>query len=202
MTQVTQRRRIIGLTGGIASGKSTVSNYLANHYGLPVLDADVYARQAVALGSEILGAIGDRYGAEILLPDGNLNRIRLGQIIFHNTAEKAWLEQQIHPFVRTQFQETTETFPLTQPLVYAIPLLFEANLTHLVSEIWVVFCDPLQQKERLMRRSQLSANDAQARIDAQSSLAEKCKQADYVLDNSASKEQTFAQIDKMMGPLA
>lgn len=196
------QRRIIGLTGGIASGKSTVADYLANRYSLPVLDADVYARQAVGPGSGILGAIGDRYGAEMLLPDGNLNRHRLGQIIFHNAAEKAWLEQQIHPFVRAQFQKTAEKLPLTQTLVYAIPLLFEAKLTHLASEIWVVFCNPLQQKERLMKRSQLSAEDAQARINAQIDLAEKCKQANCVLDNSASKEQMFAQIDKLMSPLA
>lgn len=191
-------RRIIGLTGGIATGKSTASDYLASRYGLPVLDADVYARQAVAPGSEILGVIGDRYGTDILLPDGALNRQQLGQIIFHNAAEKVWLEQQIHPFVRARFKEITATFSPEQTLVYAIPLLFEANLTHLVSETWVVFCDQAQQKERLMQRSQLSATDAQARIDAQMNLAKKCQQADHVLDNSASKAALSAQIDSLM----
>ncbi len=192
-------RRIIGLTGGIATGKSTVSDYLASRYGLPVLDADVYARQAVAPGSEILAAIGDRYGAGILLPTGMLDRQQLGQIIFHNAAEKAWLEKQIHPFVRARFTEITATFSPEQTLVYAIPLLFEAKLTHLVSETWVAFCDPTQQKERLMQRSQLSASEAQTRIDAQMSLAEKCQRADHALDNSASKEDLFTQIDSLIG---
>ena len=191
-------RRIIGLTGGIATGKSTVSDYLASRYDLPVLDADLYARQAVAPGSEILAAIGDRYGSDILLPDSTLNRQQLGQIIFHNAAEKAWLENQIHPFIRARFKEITATFSPDQTLVHAIPLLFEAKLTHLVSETWVVFCDPTQQKERLMQRSQLSASEAQARINAQMSLVEKCQQSDQVLDNSASKEELFTQIDRLM----
>lgn len=191
------QRRIIGLTGGIATGKSTVSDYLSRRYGLPVLDADLYAREAVAKGSEILTAIARRYTSKILLPDDTLNRAYLGQIIFHDTAEKQWIEQQIHPFVRTRFSQETATFLPEQTLVYAIPLLFEAKLTDLVSETWVVFCRAAQQKERLMTRNQLLATDAQARIDAQMSLAEKCEQADYVLDNSTSRERLFAQVDSL-----
>lgn len=194
----TDPRRIIGLTGGIATGKSTVSDYLARQYRLPVLDADVYSREAVAKGSEILMVICDRYGPKILLPDGTLNRANLGQIIFHDPAEKKWLEQQIHPFVRAKFTAVTETFPLSQPLVYSIPLLFEANLTHLVTETWVVFCKLAQQKERLMKRNSLSSHDAQLRIDAQMILAEKCERADHVLDNSASREKLFSQIDEVL----
>ena len=165
-------RRIIGLTGGIATGKSTVSDYLATEYGLPVLDADVYARQAVEKGSEILSAIAHRYGSSILLPNGTLNRSSLGKIIFNDPAEKTWLEQQIHPFVRAQFSKETEAFPPTQTLVYAIPLLFESNLTHLVTEIWVVFCTPQQQKQRLIARNQLSETDAQSRINSQMDIQE------------------------------
>ncbi|NJM98583.1 MAG: dephospho-CoA kinase [Phormidesmis sp. RL_2_1] len=192
------KRRIIGLTGGIATGKSTVSDYLASRYGLTVLDADVYAREAVAQGQEILGRIRDRYGPDILLADGTLNRPRLGQIIFNDRSEKQWIEQQIHPFIRTKFETATESFPLTQTLVYSIPLLFEANLTHLVTEIWVVFCQPAQQQERLIQRNQFSVIDAQARINSQLSLIKKCKMADYVLDNSGSETHLYAQIDKLM----
>jgi len=149
----TRKRRIIGLTGGIATGKSTVSDYLETRHGLPVLDADVYARQAVEKGGEILSAIAHRYGAQILLPDGDLDRRALGNIIFNNSAEKKWIEQQIHPFVRAQFDTVTETFLPEQTLVYSVPLLFEANLTHLVTEIWVVFCHKNQQEQRLMDRN-------------------------------------------------
>ena len=190
-------RRIIGLTGGIATGKSTVSNYLASQYGLPILDADVYARQAVEKGSEILDAIAHRYGPDILLPDGTLNRKHLGNIIFQNAAEKQWIESQIHPFVREQFTEATNAFSPSQMLVYSIPLLFEANLTHLVSEIWVVYCQPAQQKQRLMQRNQLSEAAASARINAQMDLEQKCKKADRVLDNVTTRENLFAQIDQI-----
>ncbi|MBE9079895.1 dephospho-CoA kinase [Romeria aff. gracilis LEGE 07310] len=191
-------RRIIGLTGGIATGKSTVSDYLATRHGLPVLDADAYARQAVQPGSPILAAIAARYGPTLLQPDGSLNRSQLGEIIFSQPAEKAWVEQQIHPFVRQRFTQITEQFPTEQTLVYAIPLLFEANLTHLVSEIWVVTCRPEQQLRRLRDRAQLSTDQAQRRIDNQLPLAEKAAQSDVVLDNSGSREALFRQVDGVL----
>ena len=191
-------RKIIGLTGGIASGKSTVSDYLTSRHGLPVLDADVYSREAVQKGGEILGAIAHRYGPEILNPDGTLDRPKLGTIIFNNNAEKQWIEQHIHPFVRSRFTTNSATFPPTQPLVYAIPLLFEANLTHLVTEIWVVYCTPQQQQTRLMARNQLSASGAQIRIEAQMPLKEKCGLADCTLDNTHGKEMLFEQIDRLL----
>ncbi|MEO1684326.1 MAG: dephospho-CoA kinase [Cyanobacteria bacterium J06631_12] len=191
-------RRIIGLTGGIATGKSTVSDYLAAQYGLPVLDADVYARQAVEKGSDILSAIAHRYGKHILLSDGTLNRPALGNIIFQDPTEKKWLEQQIHPFVRAQFQIESDALPSNTTLLYSIPLLFEANLTHLVTEIWVVACSPLQQQQRLITRNHLTESQAQERINAQMDLREKCARADHVLDNSEEKEALFEQVDRLM----
>ena len=190
-------QRIIGLTGGIATGKSTVADYLASHHGLPVLDADVYARQAVALGSPILEAIGDRYGPRVLRPDGHLDRGHLGNLIFADGAEKRWLEQQIHPYVRHCF--ATAMAQLAVPtVVQAIPLLFEANLTDQVSEIWVVTCTPAQQRQRLIDRSHLSPDQAEARIASQLPLAAKAAQADRVLDNSGSLGQLFAQVDQAL----
>lgn len=191
-------RRIIGLTGGIATGKSTASDYLASRHGLTVLDADMFAREAVAKGSEILERVRDRYGPEILLPDGNLNRPQLGKIIFEDLSERQWIEQQIHPYVRTRFDETKNALPPDQTLVYSIPLLFEADLTHIVTEIWVVACSPEQQQARLMKRNQLTEREAQARIDAQMGLEEKCSRADCVLDNSGNKESLFSQIDEFI----
>lgn len=199
MGKVIVNRRIIGLTGGIATGKSTASDYLATRYALPVLDADVFAREAVEKGSEILAAIAQRYGPKILLADGTLNRKALGDIIFTHPAEKTWLESQIHPYVRQQFAKATVATPPNQTLIYAIPLLFEADLTHLVTEIWVVACTPDQQRERLMQRSNLTQAQAQSRISAQMPLSQKCEQADYVLDNSEQKESLFQQIDQLLG---
>lgn len=188
-------QRIIGLTGGIATGKTTVSDYLATTYQLPILDADIYARDAVATGSPILKTLAQRYGSALLQTDGSLNRAHLGAIIFHQPDEKKWVEQQIHPFVRQRFNQVRRQYPTTQTLVYAIPLLFEANLTHLVSEIWVVTCSPKQQQQRLMARNHLSKTEAQTRIQNQWPLHKKVVQADCVLDNSRDAAALYQQID-------
>ncbi len=185
--------RIIGLTGGIATGKSTVSDYLATVYHLPVLDADIYARVAVQLGSPILKVIAQRY-SNILLPDGTLNRQKLGQIIFRSQDERLWLEQQIHPCVRDYFVEAINELT-GQTVVLVIPLLFEAGMTDLVTEIWVVRCSEYQQLERLMQRSQLTMEQSQARIKSQMSIVEKCDRADVVLDNSSTPEALLKQVD-------
>ncbi|MEO0826948.1 MAG: dephospho-CoA kinase [Cyanobacteria bacterium J06635_15] len=194
-------QRIIGLTGGIATGKTTVSRYLAERHQLPILDADVYSRQAVALGSPILAAIAQRYGPDILLPDGNLDRRQLGAIVFQIPAEKQWLEQQIHPFVRDRFAQAMAQLPPEQTVVHAIPLLFEAKLEGQVSEIWVVTCDPQQQLERVMGRDRLSRDQAQARIDSQMSLTEKVALADVVINNSGTLVELYGRVDKAFSDL-
>ncbi|AUT03539.1 dephospho-CoA kinase [Nostoc sp. CENA543] len=188
---------IIGLTGGIATGKSTVANYLANVYGLPVFDADIYARDAVATGSPILNAIAQRHGQEILLADGSLNRSRLGEIIFSHPTERQWLDSIIHPYVRDRFVQAIHQSS-TSTIVLVIPLLFEAQMTDLVTEIWVVTCSELQQLQRLMERSQLTSEQATARINSQLSLQEKAAKADFVLDNSGSLADLLKQIDKII----
>ncbi len=198
--------RAIGLTGGIATGKTAISNYLADTYGFPILDADIYAREAVHPGSPILESIVERYGALILLPDGNLNRPELGNIIFCNPAERQWLEQQIHPYVRRRFVEGTQSCIAalnlvsqnTLTVVLVVPLLFEAQMTDLCTEIWVVYCSPEVQLERLMQRDGLSYDRASARINAQMPIAQKCQKADVVLDNSSTLDSLFLQVDAVL----
>jgi len=175
-------------------GKSTVSNYLAAR--MPVLDADLYAREAVALGSPILEKIADRYGDSLLLSDGNLDRRRLGEIIFSEVAEKLWLEQQIHPYVRDRI--TAELQKLTGDVVVVIPLLFEAQMADLVTEIWVVRSDLTQQQQRIMERDRLTLEQAQARISSQMAIEQKVAQADVVLDNSTTLENLYEQIDRAL----
>ncbi len=189
--------RIIGITGGIGSGKSTVSNYLADVYKLPVLDADIYARLAVQTGSPILSQIVARYGSDILLPSSTLNRRSLGEIVFSSPTERQWLEQQIHPYVRRCLE--TELKSISQQCstaVLVVPLLFEAGMTDLVTEIWVVYCSPTQQLERLMERDGLTLEQAQARINSQMPIQEKCDRATVVLDNSSTLEALLTQVDK------
>jgi len=195
--------RLIGLTGGIATGKTAISNYLADTYKFPILDADIYAREAVHPGLPILNSIVERYGPSILLSDGNLNRPELGNIIFCNPTERQWLEQQIHPYVRHRLVEATQSYIArssivstnTLTLVLVVPLLFEANMTDLCTEIWVVYCSPSVQLERLMERDGLSCDRAHARINTQLPLDQKCQKADVVLDNSSTLDSVFIQVD-------
>lgn len=203
--------RLIGLTGGIGTGKTTVSNYLATTYQIPIWDADLYAREAVKPGSSVLQQIVDRYGRDILLYDGNLNRQKLASLIFSNSSERTWLEQQIHPFVRDCFVhniqqleaikiQTLDANPYADG-VLVIPLLFEAEMTDLVTEIWVVYCSIEQQYLRLIEREKidsgrnLTQEEAEAKINSQMSLEAKCQRADIILYNSSTPSELFKQVD-------
>lgn len=203
--------RLIGLTGGISSGKSTVANYLGDRYKIPIWDADLYAREAVLPGSEIFKSIVQRYGNHLLLADGTLNRPKLGNIIFNNPAERHWLEEQIHPLVRQRFltninsleNSIQDNLPNPDHLkektaVLVIPLLFEANMMDLVSEIWVVYLSEALQIKRLMQRDQLTNQQALDRINSQMPLVEKCDRADVILDNSGSLADLLKQVDRYL----
>jgi dephospho-CoA kinase len=192
MTDKIQRR--IGLTGGIGTGKTTVARYLADTYQLPVLDADIYAREAVQLGSPILDEIVKHFGVSVLQRDGTLNRQQLGKIVFNYPDERQWLEAQIHPYVRERF-ETELVTQITPTVVLALPLLFEAEMTDLVTEIWVVTCSPEQQLQRIIARDALPVEQAKARLNSQLPLTEKVARADIVLDNSSTREALFKQVD-------
>ena len=190
-------KRVIGLTGGIATGKSTVSRYLENPCRLPVFDADLYAREAVAPGSPALDRIVRRYGSNLLQSDGSLDRKQLGNIIFADMAERRWLEAQIHPYVRQRFSDVLAASP-PSPCCFVVPLLFEARMTDLVTEIWVVSCTPEQQIRRLMARDRLSRERAIARAASQMPLLEKCDRASLVLDNTETTENLYRQIDRAL----
>jgi dephospho-CoA kinase len=197
------RQRRIGLTGGIASGKSSVSKYLQKQ-GLPVLDADIYAHEALAPGTQATGIVIERYGALVQLTqksrsEGNaaspeINRWALGQIVFNHAAERLWLEQLIHPIVRKRLEQEIELRSRSSALVLMIPLLFEAGLEELCTEVWVVHCSSQEQQNRLMARNGLSAVDAKRRIQAQWPLEQKRKLADQVIDNNGNIKDWENQI--------
>jgi dephospho-CoA kinase len=187
-------KRLIGITGGIATGKSTVSRYLADTYQIPVLDADLYAREAVKNGSPILEAIFNRYGNRVRMPDNTLDRKQLGEIIFNQLNERHWLESQIHPYVRDRFEAEIARLE-AKTIVLVIPLLFESNMTDLVTEIWLVYCSRDEQIKRLMERDKLTYEQAIARLESQLPIEEKVALADTILDNASTKEHLFSQID-------
>jgi dephospho-CoA kinase len=191
-------QRLIGLTGGIATGKSTVATYLKSYYDIPILDADIYAREAVQVNSPILRAIARRYGSEILHSDGSLNRGALGEIIFKNSTEKTWVENQIHPYVKQCFITELGARRRLPMVVLVIPLLFEADLTDWVTEIWVVTCSRANQLRRLMARNGLSRDQALMRIASQMSLTEKVARAHRVLTNDTTVESLQSQVDQAL----
>ena len=180
--QFSQRR--IGLTGGIASGKSCVGRWLADE-GLPVLDADQYARDVLKPQSTATALVLERYGQRVRNAEGDgIDRDALGQIVFNDTGERRWLEQLIHPAVQQRFDVALDDLKEAPAVVLMIPLLFEAGLESLCSEIWLVDCTAPQQLERLMNRDGMNRDAALARIDAQWPLSRKRGLADHVITNS------------------
>ena len=191
-------QRRIGLTGGIASGKSTVGHWLEAR-GLPLLDADRFAREALAAGSAGARTVLQRYGAAVQAAgsdpaEAQLDRSALGRIVFHDPSERLWLEQLVHPLVRQRFDEALQQLTAAPALVLMIPLLFEAGLEGLCSEIWLVDCDPATQLQRLMTRDQLNEADARARLGAQWPLERKRPLADLVIDNRGGPEALEPQL--------
>ena len=177
-------QRRIGLTGGIASGKSSVGRWLVEE-GLPVLDADQYAREALAPGSQATNTVLQRYGPSVQADGGAaIDRAALGRIVFQDAAERQWLEQLIHPIVRERFNQALSLHAKTPTVVLMIPLLFEAGLQSLCSEIWLVNCTASEQLKRLMHRDGIKREAALARINAQWPLSRKRALADHVINNS------------------
>ncbi|MEY4355244.1 MAG: Dephospho-CoA kinase [Cyanobacteriota bacterium] len=172
-----QPQRRIGLTGGIASGKSSAGKLLQEKHGLAVLDADRYARQALAPGTTAHNTVLTRYGLK------ELDRKALGEIVFNNPIERLWLEQLVHPIVQHMMDQEVIRLAEAKAIVLMIPLLFEAGLESLCTEIWLVDCDEKQQLERLIARDNCTNQQALARINAQWPLARKRLLADRVINN-------------------
>ncbi|WP_421380400.1 dephospho-CoA kinase [Bacillus salacetis] len=192
-------KSIIGLTGGIASGKSTVSKLLIEK-GFSVVDADAAARKAVEPGEPALDKIVEVFGQVILNPDGTLNRTALGDIIFNDEARRKELNGIVHPAVRSRMlAEKDQAFEQGKHTVFMdIPLLYESNLTWMVDKTIVVYVDRETQLIRLMKRNELTEEEAAARIESQMPLDKKKELAQAVLDNRGTIEETLAQLDELI----
>ena len=195
-------QRRIGLTGGIASGKSSVGHWLKGQ-GIPVLDADLYARQALAPGQAASHAVMARYGSEVISAGSDpesveLDRAALGAIVFSDPTQRQWLEELVHPLVRQQFESNLNRLVSEPIVVLMIPLLFEAGLDSLCTEVWVVNCSPQQQLERLIQRNGLTDEEADRRIQSQWPLAQKVGLADQVIDNSGEPEGWRSQAFRLL----
>lgn len=191
-------QRRIGLTGGIASGKSSVAALLKKR-GCPVLDADLYAREALTPGTSASNAVVARYGKRVI-KDGTseIDRAGLASIVFNDPNERNWLEQLVHPIVQRRFDDALRALPDPPIVILMIPLLFEAGLEAWCSEIWVVRCTALQQKERLMARNNYTDTEATQRIAAQWPIDIKVQRADSVINNIGLIDDLNDQLDALL----
>lgn len=186
---------VIGLTGGIASGKSTVSAYL-RELNAPVVDADAIVREVQQPGGPVLAAIRESFGSEVILPDGSLDRPALGRIIFSDPERRRHLESIVHPAVRERMWAEVERYRREghPAVVLDIPLLLEGRLDRTVDQVWLVYVDRETQRKRLTARDGLSAEEAEQRIAAQMDLEAKRSRASLIIDNRGSREETRAQV--------
>lgn len=192
----------IGLTGGIATGKSTVLRRFAAH-GVPVIDADAVARAVVAPGTPGAAAVARRFGPSVMRADGTIDRQALGAIVFGDTAARADLEAIVHPAVRRAIVAWLASLPTDTRLAIAdIPLLFETGRATDFDVVIVTTCEPGEQLRRLVRRDGLTEEAARQRIAAQWPLAEKTRRADHVIDTGGSLAETEAAVDALLARLS
>ncbi|OUM97743.1 MAG: dephospho-CoA kinase [Firmicutes bacterium ZCTH02-B6] len=192
------RGLVIGLTGGIASGKSTVAA-MFGELGAVVVSADAIAREVVEPGQPALEQIRSAFGPEVFLADGRLNRRRLGEIVFADPDRRRQLEAILHPLIRARMRERIEQAVRNGHTVVAeIPLLFESQASRAMVDVTVVvYADPQQQMARLMARDGLTKDQAEARLRAQLPLEEKARMADYVIDNRHDPARTREQVRRL-----
>lgn len=195
---------MVGLTGGIASGKSTVSK-LFKKAGAVVIDADLIARQVVEPGKPAWEEIRAQFGHQVFRPDGTLDRKHLGDIVFHQNHLRRKLEAIIHPRVRAYMDELIRKLAVSKPesvVVLDVPLLLETGMDKGLAEVIVVYAPAAVQRRRLMLRDRLSADQAQVRIDAQIPMKQKRSRATLVIDNTGDLAETEKQAMAIYSDLA
>ena len=186
--------KIIGITGGIASGKSTVTNFLRKQ-GFQVVDADAVVHQLQKPGSRLFQSLVQHFGQEIILANGELNRPLLASLIFSNPEEREWSKQIQGEIIREELATLREQLTQTEEIFFMdIPLLFEQDYVSWFDETWLVYVDRDVQVERLMKRDQLSKDEAEFRLAAQWPLEKKKDLASHILNNNGSRDQLVGQV--------
>lgn len=187
---------IVGLTGGIGSGKSTIADLFAQHY-VPIIDADIVAREVVAKGSPLLEQISAHFGEQILTENGELNRAALRERIFHNHEEKQWLNQLLHPAIRHEMQRQLQA-QTADYVLFVVPLLIENKLIALCDRILVVDVSPETQLQRATQRDNNPPELIQQIINSQVSRAERLAAADDVLNNEGKLEEILPHLQQQV----
>jgi dephospho-CoA kinase len=186
---------LVGLTGGIASGKSFVASLLAD-LGASTIDADEVAREVVSLGSPGLSAVVSEFGTDALLPSGELDRQKLGDIVFSDPQSRVRLEAILHPLIKVRTTELINS-QSSEIVVYSVPLLVEAKVDYPFDSVITVEAGSENQVERLVRSRSLTEDEARKRVSAQTTEAMRVERADYVIDSSGSKDETKSQVEEI-----
>lgn len=187
---------LIGLTGGIAAGKSTVANLWVS-LGAIEIDADVIAREVIAPGTQGLEKIKETFGSSIFESDGTLDRKALGEIVFNNPEKRKQLESIIHPLVRQRAQELVAALPDDSIVVYTVPLLVEANVSLPFDAIVSVEAPESERVQRLIQSRGMTLDQALARIHAQATAIERAGRADYILNSNQALPSLLADATKL-----
>ena len=186
--------KIIGITGGIASGKSTVTEFLRQK-GFQVVDADAVVHQLQKSGGRLFQVLVEHFGEKVLLENGELNRPLLASLIFSNPEEQEWSKRTQGEIIREELAALRNQFAQTEALFFMdIPLLFEQNYASWFDETWLVYVNRNVQLERLMKRDQISKEAAESRLNSQWPLERKISLASHSLDNNGNQEQLIAQV--------
>ncbi len=190
--------KIIGITGGISSGKSTVTNFLRKQ-GFQVVDADAVVHQLQKPGGRLFEALVQHFGKEIILANGELNRPLLASLIFSNPEEREWSRITQGEIIREELARLRDQFAQIEEIFFMdIPLLFEQDYSAWFDETWLVYVDRDVQVERLMKRDNLSKDEAESRLAAQWPLEKKKDLASYVLDNNGNHDQLLTQVFSLL----
>ena len=193
------KQRRIGLTGGIASGKSTIADYIKKYKDVPILDADQYSKELIKPKSNSYKKVLAYFGPQIVdeySSENAINRALLKKIIFENSIHRKWIQNLLHPLIKEKMIEKCNQFEKNKILLLVIPLLFEAKFTDLCTEIWLVKCPRELQKKRLMKRDKISNNEAEKIINLQLNFEDKSKFSDVILDNSDDQKLWVNTIQK------
>ena len=190
--------KIIGITGGIASGKSTVTEFLRQK-GFQVVDADAVVHQLQKPGGRLYQVLVEHFGEKVLLENGELNRPLLASLIFSNSEEQEWSKRTQGEIIREELAALRNQFALTEALFFMdIPLLFEQNYASWFDETWLVYVNRDIQLERLMKRDQISKEAAESRLNSQWPIERKISLSSHSLDNNRNQEQLIAQVVQLL----
>ena len=199
--KLNNKQRRIGLTGGIASGKSTIAKYIKEYIDIPILDADQYSKDLIKPKSNCYKKVVANFGPQIVDEYSSVNEINralLKKIIFENSIHRKWIQNLLHPLIKEKMIKKCNQFDKNKILLLVIPLLFEAKFTDICTEIWLVKCPKEVQKKRLMKRNIISENEAEKIINLQLNFEDKSKFSDVILDNSDNKQLWKNTIQKLL----